>query len=606
MSTLFPATMSRSRRKRALTPVTIRDFSGGWNAIDDDISLATRFQVSLKNMHRTPSGASELRYGTRFFSDIKEVNDSTIKNCWYFNNRLICVSENGQVTSIDGNGAVELIWNGGIAAALPGAPSGWSSGLVYVNFVPFKNELVIHNGVDKPISVNEDFEVNYVQDTGSGSNVNVPIGRYGAVVANYHCIAGLPNFPTTIYISSSGTSGVFPGDPAPNDSISIDVGARIPDGGAEITGLAGFKNYLFVFFRGQTLIIQLGIYDDNGNHTPDYNDTLPHFGAMGYRNNVLHDNDLYFSDIDGVNSARRNLFAGLLDSVPLSDLIAPEYQAALGALTESQQKQDTFMVLDRLGSRILTCEPNGKTFVYSVSERLKYKAWSLYEGWSWQSGCTSFLGRVFFTSGTKVFKLGNKAFGELYRADRENDRDFNWENNTTYAVDDLVWDSLTEQSYKCCVSHTTPIVGTFEEARTAEPDQWELYRGEAIDFEIEFPWIDGKTPMNTKLMRYVSLYSKGTARFDLKAYVDNLYKDDLGEVIYQPAKSIEFIGNDTPGFGTQDDNIPMGGGRRSGDPRLWRFPVKFKMVKFIISGSAREALQIIAIHFLYSKGSFKR
>jgi hypothetical protein len=78
---------------------------------------------------------------------------------------------------------------------LPFAPHGWSNGLDTADFVPYKNELIIHNGIDKPITINRDLEVKYLQDLASGSNVNVPIGRYGCVVSNYHCVAGI--LPTT-------------------------------------------------------------------------------------------------------------------------------------------------------------------------------------------------------------------------------------------------------------------------------------------------------------------------------------------------------------------------------------------------------------------------
>jgi hypothetical protein len=102
--------------------------------------------------------------------------------------------------------------------------------------------------------------------------------------------------PTEIIISAKGTSGVFPGDPAPNDAISIDVGAYAPEGAASIRGIAGFRTYLLVFLQNITLQIKLGQYDDTGIHTPQFPDTLPQFGLLGNRCIVTVENDLCSAD----------------------------------------------------------------------------------------------------------------------------------------------------------------------------------------------------------------------------------------------------------------------------------------------------------------------
>ena len=60
--------------------------------------------------------------------------------------------------------------------------------------------------------------------------------------------------------------------------------------------------------------------------------------------------------------------------------------------------------------------------------------------------------------------------------------------------------------------------------------------------------------------------TKGNAQFTLKAYVDNLYKNHDGDIVFPPALSMDFVANEAPGFGY--DAGPYGGGRRSGDPRL--------------------------------------
>jgi hypothetical protein len=90
----------------------------------------------------------------------------------------------------------------------------------------------------------------------------------------------------------------------------------------------------------------------------------------------------------------------------------------------------------------------------------------------------------------------------------------------------------------------------------------------------------------------------------LKIYVDNLFKDGDGVIQYNPAVTVNFIGNDAPGFGF--DAGPYGGGRRSDDPRLWNVPVKFKTLKCIYAGSVRKPLELISQKFVYARGSRQR
>jgi hypothetical protein len=110
--------------------------------------------------------------------------------------------------------------------------------------------------------------------------------------------------------------------------------------------------------------------------------------------------------------------------------------------------------------------------------------------------------------------------------------------------------------------------------------------------------------MKSKQLRFVSVGSVGTAEFSVEAYVDGLYKDVNGNILYKPALTIGFMAGDIKGFGYNDG--PMGGGRRADDPRLWGWPVKFKLLKLRYIGAASKPLQIISASFLYSRGVYKR
>jgi hypothetical protein len=218
-----------------------------------------------------------------------------------------------------------------------------------------------------------------------------------------------------------------------------------------------------------------------------------------------------------------------------------------------------------------------------------------------------------------------------------------WAPSTVFLVGTVVLDPTASvddinKTWTVSVTHTSGV-GTFQQDRDANPTWWRKQVGAAIAFDMETPWIQGSEPMKTKLLRYVNVASKGTGGFTLEAYVDNLYKDEAGNIIHEPAVSIDFVGNDTRGFGydegfpsaqstdyslrTDTGHIlrsdgsriirvadegegPFGSGRRSFDPRLYGFPVKCKMVKFRIFGRSRRYLQIININFAFSRGNFRR
>jgi hypothetical protein len=600
---IFNKSMKKSQASKLETS-TLRGFGGGWNAVDDDHAMAPRYCTSLVNFQRTPSGGQQKRWGTKWFVDIKDVNDSPIVDQYYFNGRLINVCENGVIVSVTDGGTKAVIWNTAIAAELPGAPSAWTTGVTQVSFVPFKNTLIIHNGQDKPVSISSAFAVTYLQDLATGSNVNVPIGKYGCIAANYHCVAGFSASPTEIIISAAGTSGTFVGDPDPNDSISIDVGAYAPEGAAAIRGIAGFRTNLIVFLQGIAIQVILGIYDGT-THKPEFPDTFPKFGLIGNRCITVVENDLVFAGLGGLTSARRNAFVTQhLDSSYLSNIIEPEYRERVAALSDTEQLVNSFSIYDPLQRNYILFTKDGNALCYTSNEKLNYKGWSSFVGMDYTCGCTSFLGRVFLSKGTRIYQLGNKTFGEEYYADKIYDRDVTWSQSLAVTTGDLVYDSVTDEVYTVSVTHTTPATGTFEDERTATPEKYALYEGVAVDFVLEMPWFEGKDHMKIKHNRFISVGSTGTSEFTVECYVDDLYKDADGNVIYDPALSLTFTGNDTPGFGIFTDQF--GGSRRSATPLLYKYPIKFKIIKFRVYGSSVHALIINSFSFVFARGRYFR
>lgn len=740
MVSLF-ATKRRPRPPSKLEDLTLRGFGGGLNVVDDDVNMEAKFQTALTNFRRLTSGAQAIRFGYSWFADVADTVTGNIVDMTYFNGRIIAVTSTGQIATVSDIGAKVKIWSTAIAALLPGAPAGWTTP-TQVDFVPFKDQLIIHNGIDKPITISAAFAVTYLQDLGTGSNVNVPIGKYGCVAANYHCVAGIAGSPTIIYISNKGTAGTFPSDPVPNDAISIDVGAYAPSGAPEILGIAGYRTKLIVFFRGQALIIQLGEYDTatTPNHVPRFDDEMPQFGLINHRCIISVENDLIFGGYDGLSSGKRNLFSQAIVSKFLSAYIEPLWRGKFAVANVTS----AFLVYNKIehASYMFVNDDVGTIIVFQANEQLKYEAWTAYEGLKFGCGCTSFLGRVFVANRagatTRIYLLGNSIYAaEAYSADRLGDRDAIWAQSTVYTVGQLLtgsigpievnggfesgstgWnvfgsssigffgaafprtglncasvtrstlrglvsnpyaaipakdytlsgyikgdvasaagmyfglifldqsnvvlqisdvasnaaittgyvqksatitapagthsvvifakndgavsttpfmfvDDITLSSnsantspYEVLIAHTSPATGTFADELVNHPTRFGLWLGVPIDFTLEQPWTDGRNPMRTKHVKFISIDSRGTAPFTLSAYVEF---DAVNAAL-----AMDFVGNDATS------------GPRSNDPQLYEFPVKFKSLKTKISGSARAPLTIAAIRYLFAKGRYRR
>src|SRR5436190_12584379 len=346
MLSVFPKSL-KTPQKNKLENITLRGFGGGWNAIETDLQMESSYVVTARNVRRTAGGTLKVRFGSRWFADIHTALSTTatsIVDMEYFSNHIISVLNNGQISATNNEGVSTLIWTAAIAAALPGTPSFWGSSFTTIDFVPYKDQLIIHNGVDKPVTINANLVVTYLNDLATGSNINTPIGKYGCVVQNYHCVAGIPATPTEVWVSAVGTAGTFLGDPAPNDAIVVDIGAYAPQGAVEIRGIAGFRGNLLVFFAEQAVIVRLGSYD-SGVHTPSFPDTMPTFGALSHRCILTIENDLLVSGTPGLYSARRNLFnpTDALEGQMLSERIEPEYRKTIALVEDTNE---CWMVFD--------------------------------------------------------------------------------------------------------------------------------------------------------------------------------------------------------------------------------------------------------------------
>lgn len=549
------------------------------------------------------SGGADFKFLVNFYrpTDATEIIDHR-----FFNNYIINVTDEGEIIAVDALWNAVSIWDQGLAQTTE-AMLGWSSGLDFVSFTEIKGSLVVCNGIDKPIEITEDLITRYLQDLSTGSNVNVPIGKYCTTVSDYLCIAGIEDQESVVYIGAKGTVGVFPGDPDPNDAVALDLGAYVPEDSREIRGLSSFRNSLFVHFLSGTLQVTLGEYDEDGNHVPRVNDTLQKFGLLSHRCVIPIINDLLFADIAGVNTARRSLLTNTVEPDRLSELIAPAYQRQIAGLDQAELLKSVFAVHDRLAGHYMIFVPTGiddqkRVFTFTFNDKMRIRAWSEFVGWTFRCACSSGLGRVFLAKGMRIYQYGNEAFDEEFSADLIGEYDANWANNTVYAPGERIRDTVSNDVYICAVGHTSAVAGTFEADRTARPTLWDVYEGEDIEADWELPWMDAGARARLKRMAFLSLDTAGTSKFNVDIFVDNIYLDINGD--YDPALTLEYTGGDSPGYGGGDQ--PYGGGRRTRDERLWSHPVKFKIAKLRIHAMTKLPLRVITINILHAEGKFGR
>lgn len=690
----------------ALDTTTLREFGGGWNVIDNDLSLNPEYSTILDNMWRRPDGSLSVRYGTELFADISgAVNSATkIINIDQFQNAIVAVCDSGEVVAVDGTGSATLKWDHEIANAIASdgdwaqstsytiddvirdpdldsywkclvdhtsagsgtfaddraanptyweaAEEGWST-TDFASFAQFRGQLVICNGIDKPLLMDfdETNECQYLADLASGSNINTPIGRYVIAARDFVVMAGVPDNEATIYISNQGTSGTWVGDGAPNDAVEVDVSGIVPGNNTAINGLSLFRDKVVIGFDTAMLIGTLGSYNDSGDHVPTLDDVISAHGCLSHRTMMNLGDDMLFLDNVGVPSLTRTLLTDTIRPERPSELVDPAIQRNLGQLTVGTLTTNTFAIYDLLAKHYILFVPNhdGKNYdlgddpfvVGEVDDSntnyilvVYLQDHGLDEGDSVTiSGATGFnsiqaatlndthivftvIDDDFFTievTDVELDTLGDYEGGGnsvvLSAAQTETTGYVYHSNVTQSRRKRRVWSRFRSWNWSC---GCRTALGNIFFGRT---DTLKIYRygnDQArmqqdyiddspvdIDFVWELPWAAFNARFNTKRWRYLGFDTRGRARFTVKTFVDNIYKDNLGRQL--PNNEADFVAGDTPGYGVGSQSY--GGGRNTRNERNVAWPLKAKLIKVRVEGSSDKAMRIIAIIVGYLRGS---
>lgn len=648
---MLPKFQRNNRRKQQLDTTTLREFDGGWNVLDNDLSLSTKYSKVLDNIGRKEDGSLGIRWGTRLFADLSASTSGDIIGMEYFQDNIIVVVSTGEIFYVNSAGSETDLWTSTIASWQGVAPWGATD---FVSFAAFNGELIVCNGIDKPLVIDlEQAEVQhkcqYLQDLGTGSNANVPIARYVTVVNDYMVMAGDPLYPGRIHISNSGTSGTWYGDPDPNDATFVDVDQKTHTNTGVINGLSFYKGKLIILFDEVVIGGTLGIYNaDSTEHIPTFHDVYYAHGGIAHRSVQHIGDDLLLCDNIGTPSFKQSTFVETLTPYRPSELIDDAIQSNLSQLTTGTLRKDIWGLYNQLEQQYMLFIPNHEDNEHTLTEdpfvigdmsdnvivvimpdhilneedQVTFSgasgfntisagtlnathnvhtiidadtftiqlpnetlnpllntygggtnavatvprtqstgyimnkvgkgqtigSWTRYTGWNFSCGCKSVLGRLFFGehNGRKIYVFGTKH---------------------DHIHQDFVDDAATD-----------------------------------ISWVVELPWADISRRMETKKFRYIGFDTRGDARFTAMMFVDDIYKDAIGNRI--PDVQMDFLGGDAHGFG--HGTQPYGAGRRTDSERLFSWTTKGKLVKLRLEGTASKPLRVIAVMFAFLFGSIRR
>ena len=545
---------------------------------------------------------------TNSYQDVTIVHDNRniqgdyIVGCEYFLNKIIFVTNIGEVGMLDAQMNCSIIFNDDISRTInPESQAGGWSNTDSVCFTVFNGILTIWNGKDKPLAVDltKNIPCNYLYDEGTGSNANVPIAKY-ALAFNHYLIAAniYDEFEGIVHadrisISARDSIGTFY-DPTSsdysNDAVYLDLGKVISSNSQTIKGIARYRNKVAVGFDDATVFGTLGNYvetKDNSDitvkeHVPNFEDVISNHGCVSNKTYAAIKSELICVDYSGLPIYRSSNLSSQIMPSRISEKIAPELYKNFTGLYENVIEDRIFGIINPKDNQYLLFIPNNNTlsettetvcYAYTMSSGATNSvmdgAWSKFTGWNFQCGCTSALNEVFLIDKTKVYQLGN--------------------------IDNQIYsDFMNDPAYP------------------AEND--DDISGKAIEFEWEFPWTDFGARAITKHTRYIQISSTGIANFNLDMFLDYVYYDVNGNK--NPQLSLSFVGGDSYGYGhgLRSDNTDetlsgiqlYGAGRRTNSELLFAYPAKFKIAKLNINGKSKFKLDINGITIYYQKGNIRR
>jgi hypothetical protein len=587
-----------------LDEATSRQFNGGLDVADSELNLTSKYARELSNLLPGIDGSLTVRQGCREFADIASNSTTTIHDYRYFAGSIIVINEMQEIFKVDGSGGVTTLWNYTIAAAA--GKTMWIPGH-HIVFDEFNGNLIISDGVNKPLNITSAFAIDYLADLATGSNINVPVSHVSAKFDRHFVYAD----GSILNVSERDAPGTWSGDAGVVFAGTFDVGSYVTTGDKEIVAMMPYKNFLLVMFAEcivPVVFVEVAATaTDPASLTISVNpeSIVANYGTTSPR--TLQDiGDMSLQlDIVGVSNMSLSKFTKILSPDRPSRLIDKLLQKAIGALDSVTLQHNVFSVYDRRLAMYMLFLPNDsmenstyvRGFGYRYIDALKINAWCEYSDWRWRCGTRSAEGRLFFTrkDDTKIFVLGDETIDPIY-ADYVGEQE-TFSDGTTY----------TDQT------------GNGPVASIADS-------GVPIRFAWELPRTDLKMRGITKTLRYITIDAEGDQQFECQVFIDNFYAeansgetfsddtlftDDTGFIAYEPTRTPAlvgtFVGRDALGWGLQSyGTSPYGGGNNVGTELGTLMPTKFKTMKLRFEGEVMGPLKFVALTLHYQRGKFAR
>ena len=619
-----------------------------------------RFTIAAykdRKQHQLRVGTAEA-YGFTFVAspDVP----SRIIGIAYYNNTLVVVTRFGTIASVTDVGEGEVIWNSTIAGTLPGSPPGWVGSDV-ANFTIWNGKLIVVNGVDQPIIIDYTAAtpVSYLVDLATGSNAFVPVCKYITVHDSYVIMTGDPSAPDKLHISSSGTSGTWKGEADPNDGVDYLMGKFVNSEDDIITGVSVYREFLLITFSDAVILARLGIYDDAGNHTPDFGDVIHNVGALSHESTIRLGSDTLMLDAFGVHSLVKAKVSNDVIPETVSELITPLFSSVTRRLPIDFTQQEVWAVHNRIDNQVMFFLPNHSGSVYGMQgmegaryritpTALMHKAGTNNEVEVSAEAHPMHIGDQFVLRDVDGLAInGFSTFTQTQLSEIQTVTSVATANTFVFYVTGAEnntpppSDAHSNQLNMIYLPlFTETLVAVYNRNRDKKLRNWAVYRGwkfgcgvstptgrtflcsdyrvflmgnthrpylqDFIDTEMEsnipwdweLPWSDFNTRFDSKRTRHLQIDTQGDDEFTAELFTDNIYQDDAKDQ-FLPVLSATFEGRDAyKPVSPNPDGL-----RLTSSERLVAWPTKGKLFKLRFHGTSSKGLRFVSIVLSFLRGN---
>ena len=657
----------QSSRREALLTTTIREFDGGWNVIDNDLNLSSKFAKILENMYRSADGANTVRYGTKLFGDIavQDITTGSLGTDPFFttiSSAVVRVTHaahgfvSGHIVTlagatgpVDGIPITELnaahnvtVVTAGTyditvtTTATAGGVNGGGTGVTFSH----DNKTLASNIINMWY-----FQDRLIAVAANGNVLEIDSNGVSRIIFNTSIAAKLVGSPVAWSVTPFCSFAVFGGQlivcngidkplivdfsPAsPTQPVQYLV--DIPSGSNVNTPTARYvlamDHYMLMTGDpGDPGLVHISNFDTSGTW---FGDAIPNDATSVRLDKVI--TSATSVTIRGISRHRERVVVAFDDALVLGDLNIFN--------TDGDHTPDFTDVIEQHGSishRAL--QPLGNDLLMNDLIGVPSLARALFTGSIRPDRVSelidpeiqkALLGLSVGSTEDRVFAIYNQVEGQYMLFIPNNDVIGSTTETLCFvytAVSSIklkAWSLFKGWNFSCATrsalnrvffAATTKVyvygarVDKFYGDFIDDPAVPIPAEGVPVNFIWELPWADFDKRMHVKKTRYIGFDTTGTAQFTAKMFVDNIYEDKENPGSLLPTLEVQFVGGDSAGYGGGGfGGDPYGGGRRTSDERLWAWPAKCKIAKMRLEGSSVKALAFVAVTLAYQEGSVRR